>query len=171
MRRTLSRVALALAFWSLPTAGSASWVYEAQGGAFDGDPLHVALTAEGGRAFGVRCDEVELSLIYISNDFSITPDIMRSANDALPRLLVRVDEGEVSRFFGALEAAGNGAAMMVAPIIGENLPAIIEAGSTIDIGVDVAGQVFLEAQFGALDARSALGQVVSECNNPLMEMN
>ena len=141
---------------------SAQWVTQEIGGAFDNDPLHVTLTMRGGYGFGFRCKSNTSEAIFITRDRSFDRETLKMANTVGPKILVRVDRGEILILSSEVHNT-DGAATFVAHAELDIYRAIASARSSVAVAVEFLGTKYHETTFGVTGSRTAMNTLISKC--------
>lgn len=152
--------AIALTF-TLPAAAE-PWVYQEHGSAFEARKTHIALTAVGNYAVGLRCSEADnLTLIFITPE-EADQDNVEVLNQVSPEILVRVDENEPFVIAAQLDVVdGTLTALGPAPsALGDQL---VVAVSGVSVAARIMGELFHETRFGVQSSTATVSKLLGLC--------
>lgn len=141
---------------------SAQWITQEQGGAFDNDPLQISLTARGNYALGLRCKSNQSEMLFITKDRSFDRSTAKMANVTSPKLLIRVDRGEIIRLEGKVDII-DGDAVVVADAGVEVYRSIGAGRKSVEIAIEMIGTLLHETSFGVSGSRAAMNSLISKC--------
>ncbi|MBS9476439.1 hypothetical protein [Ancylobacter radicis] len=143
-------------------AASAQWIADKEGGAFDDDALHLALTVSGDYVFALRCRDNTLEAVFITPERIDDPKGPEIMNSLEPKLRVRVDGGEII----ANDATAHevkGTLGMVAEVDDDLFLEVMDAQSSISVVITMKGDNFHETKFNARGSTKALEEVADGC--------
>lgn len=161
MKYVLATVGLAACLAS--TSTHAQWINQKTGGAFDDNPLYVALTVSHKLGFGLRCNASGPQVVFITNDESMTQDTYKLANAAEPKLRVKIDKGEIISLDATLEDTDDGKMIAISDGNLSLYEQIRDAKKSVSVVVTVLGKNFHENQFNVRGAKEAVGKLISGC--------
>lgn len=153
-------IAISACLFVLSTPAQAQWLYQDKESAFGDDTLHIALTASGSYAFGLRCKAGTFDAIFI------TPEQAEGSfgmlNMLKPKLRIRVDDQDIQNFDGEIENA-DGKVVILAAIERSLAEAIRDARRRVAVVIEVLGQRFHEQSFNVRGSTNAVGKVLAKC--------
>ncbi|WAC26303.1 hypothetical protein [Ancylobacter sp. SL191] len=152
--------ALLLAASSL--TASAQWVSDKEGGAFDDDATHLAVTVAGDYVFGLRCRSDNLEAVFITPERIDDPKDVEAMNSVGAKLRVRADKGEIL-VFDAVAHEVKGTLGMVAEVDEDLFLEVMDADSSISVVITMKGENFHETKFNARGSTKALEEVADGC--------
>ncbi len=144
-------------------SASAQWVSQKDGGAFDNDATHIALTVAGDYAFGLRCRNNTLEAVFITPERVDDDKDIEAMNSVEPKLRVRVDKGEVMSF-DAVAHEVKGTLGIVAEVDEDLFLEVMDADSSISVVITLKGDNFHETKFTARGSTKALEEVADGCD-------
>lgn len=152
--------AIAAGLLSVSTSAQAQWLYQGQESAFGDDTMHVALTALGPYALGLRCKAGTFEAVYITPERS--DEGLSMLNMLKPQLRVRVDNQSVLDLDAELEDA-DGKLVVLAEIDRSLAEAVRDARRRVAVVVEVLGQRYHERSFNVRGSTNAVGKVMANC--------
>lgn len=152
--------ALVLAASSL--TASAQWVSDSEGGAFDNDATHLALTVSGDYVFGLRCRNDNLEAVFITPERVDDPKDIEAMNTVGPKLRVRVDKGEIMSFDATAHEV-KGTLGVVAEVDEDLFLEVMDADGSISVVITMKSDNFHETKFTARGSTKALEEVADGC--------
>jgi hypothetical protein len=146
---------------ALPVAAE-PWVYQEHGSVFEDGKTHIALTAAGSYAVGLRCSGPDdITLIFITPE-EADPDNVDLLNQVSPKILVRVDQNDPIEIAAQLDVVESGLTMYGAapPALGDQL---VAAGSGVSVAVRLLGELFHETRFGVQGSTATVSKIMDLC--------
>lgn len=161
MKRLLFTLAAAGLFGSISSA-SAQWIYQGNESAFGDDSLHIALTASGNYALGLRCKGSTLEAIYMTPDRSFDKDSYAFANMTKPTLKLRVDNDAVVDVEAELIDV-DGKAAVLADIDVSLAHSVRDAKRRVAVVVQILQDNYHEQSFNVRGSTKATGRMLTAC--------
>lgn len=159
----MNKVALAACIVVAMVAPShAQWISDSGGGDFDDDPVHVALTAKGRSAFGLRCNSEVREFVFITPEAAADADTLKMMNAVAPKLKVRLDKGSIIDLDADLEDRDD-KLTVVAEVDPEFFKRVRDAKSAIAVTLSVLGKNYHETSFNARGSNAAITKIMKGC--------
>lgn len=159
---TFSRVVSCGIAFALCAAGAlpatAQWMHRAEEDPFSGSQQHLAVGAVKNSAVGFRCsDDEELTLLFMTPE-SADDDTAETLNLAKPKILFRVDDGEVIALNGEAIVGGNDTLSVLTRDVGtlEAAQQASGARTRIAVAIEVLGQRFHPTTFGVVGSTASI---------------
>ncbi|WP_144295965.1 hypothetical protein [Ancylobacter novellus] len=162
MLRSVFAVVLLLAL-SAPAA--AQWVYQSDGGEFDDDPLHLAVTAAGKYAFGLRCRKDSTEIVFLTPERISDDNIVEPMNALEPKLRVRIDKGEIRSFDASIDDA-DGKLAVIADVDVDFYESVRDAKSSVSVVLTSLGKNYHETKFNVRGSKAAIAKLIKGCALP-----
>lgn len=164
MFRILSTVVL---LTGATAAAASEWTYQSGGAAFSSDQYHFAMTLSGNAGLGVRCDDDELDMVFITPEMAATPQDIAAANANYVRLVIDTGDGDPKRLIGALTLTDEGQTMMTAPAMGWQLEFLDALSSNPTASVQIEQDAYYSVEFGNEGVAEAIATLRQECPTDL----
>lgn len=156
------RVSALVAGLLITQPAMAQWHYQGSESEFGDDGLHLALTAKGAYALGIRCRGSTLQAMYMTPDRSIPDDNFEAVNATKPKMKVRIDKGDVIELDVDL-AETNGTISAISDIDRDLLNSLRDAKRNVAVVLELIGTNYHENSFGVRGSTKAIDQVIVGC--------
>ncbi len=159
--RTFAPLAL-LTVLHVSTA-NAQWLFQTQENAFEpSKSMHIALTAAGDYALGLRCQNGEMSAIFITSE---TIEDVSVLNALKPELLIRIDQNEIFAFPTLLEARDNKLTASVTDE--EKISSVFEEGKKakkrISVAIKMLAETYHPTNFNVRGSTKSITELQANC--------
>ncbi|MBS7536672.1 hypothetical protein KHC28_23725 [Ancylobacter sonchi] len=143
-------------------AARAQWIAQSQGGAFDDEPMHVALTLSGRYGLGLRCKGDTTEIVFTTPEKVLDEDTLRGMNVVGPKLRARIDKGEIIELDGTVDAVDDKLLVIADAEIGL-FEKIRDARSSVAVVVTLLGKNYHETTFNVRGSKAAIAKIIKGC--------
>lgn len=155
------RVELTLAGLLFATAAEAQWHYSGEQSAFGGGGTHIALTAKGSYAFGIRCSAGDMTAVLLTPE-RLDDEDAKALQNVDPTMLLRVDDlppislqAEIDANDGKLRASAE-----IEFLFAEQ---VLKAKRRVAVALGAGGDQYHENSFNVVGSTKAIGKLIKGC--------
>ncbi len=158
----LKRALLAALIAGLPSGASAQWIFKAEESAFGSSGNIVAFGANSFVALAFRCDNDEISAIFITPE-EVDTKTAETFSVLNPKLLLRVDSEEIVELTSYPEAR-DGKLVVIAYVERPFLESVKESKKRVSVALKVGDKLFHEGAIPAAGSTKALTSFLDACS-------
>lgn len=145
------------------STASAQWLFQTKENAFEpSKSMHIALTAVGEYALGLRCQDGQRSAIFITSE---TIEDVSVLNALKPELLIRIDQNQIFTFPTLLESRDNKLTASVTDA--EKMANVFEEGKNakkrISIAIKMLTETYHPTNFSVRGSTKSITELQANC--------
>lgn len=142
-------------------SADAQWLYQGGDSAFGGTGTKIAATSNLNYVFAFRCDEAGPVAVYLTPETLDNSDV--AALSVRSQILMRVDDGEVSKIFALPDSADRRLRVTSIGVMPGFLETVRDARKRISVAIAVGDRVIHEQSFSASGSTKAISQFLKAC--------
>lgn len=142
----------------------AQWIETSKGSDFDENPMHLAVTAQGGYGLGLKCQGNARILVFLTPEKVSDVALIKMMNTVGLKLRIRVDGGKILNLDAKADTSTNGDNLNLSADVEPSLFSTFkDAKSKISVVMTALDKNFHETSFNTRGASNAIGKVMKDC--------